>query len=172
MRTTSGSMPRPTDALGTVPPSLPVPRDATDDERDSSALTTGWEPDLDPGDTLARRFLLHYADSLASAASASGGRVIRRDDVLIADAERPSGYGNSVLLLQPPRPDGWDRTLDAIERVCFRRDPSGVGPTGDVLLWSLWPTPDLRRRAWDLGGHPPLLFRPPGRRLPEPVPAP
>jgi hypothetical protein len=150
-------------------PTIPSPRDVPADRYEPGHLTHGWEPDLDPGDTLARRFLLHYADYLVAAAVASGGRVMRRDDVIIADAERPAGYFNSVVLLQPPRPDSWDRTLDDIERICFRRPRSGTGPTGDVLLWSLWPTPDLRERAWDLAGHPPLLFRPPGGPLPEPA---
>jgi hypothetical protein len=42
-----------------------------------------------------------------------------------------------------------------------------AGPgSGDVLLWSAWPTPDLRRRGWQLEGHPPLLYRPAGGPLP------
>src|SRR3954462_10953864 len=118
MRPTSPPGSRPSDLLGSAPPALTRPRPGSEAAHEVPRLTTGWEPDLDPGDTLARRFLLHYAEYLASAATACGGRVIRRDDLLIADAERPTGYYNSVLLLQPPRPDTWDRTLDAIERVC------------------------------------------------------
>ncbi len=169
MPTTSDPTLGGTKPLRRVPTTRPAPRFEADDTITDEDLTTGWEPGLDAGDTLARQFLLHYADYLASAASACGGRVLRRDDALIADAERPSGLYNSVVLLQPPPPDGWDRTLDRIERVCFRRDPAGAGPTGDVLLWSLWPTPDLRLRDWELEGHPPLLFRPPGGQVPEPA---
>jgi hypothetical protein len=41
-----------------------------------------------------------------------------------------------------------------------------AGPgSGDVFVWSAWPTPDLWRRGWQLEGHPPLLYRPAGGSL-------
>lgn len=129
------------------------------------ALTTGWEPeaDLDPGDTVLRRFVLHVAAHFASAARLSGGRVDRTDAVALADVGRPSGFYNAAVLLRPPDPDGWDRALDTVEAFY------GAGGTGEVLLFSPWPTPDLRARGWQLEGHPPLLVRQPSGPVPPPA---
>lgn len=123
-------------------------------------LTTGWEEDLDPADTVARRFLLNLADSHASVAVANGGWVHRHDAVSIATSDRPASYFNAAVLLQPPGED-WDALLACVDGVFGRsRRPA------DAYLWSLWPTPDLRERGWVLEGHPPLLVRPPGGSTP------
>lgn len=133
------------------------------------ALTTGWEADVAPGDTVLRRFLLHLAESSASVAEASGAPegtqagVLRRPDVCVADTGRPAGFFNSVVLLQPPAAEAWPALLGDVEERL-------AGGSGDAFLWSAWPTPDLRPRGWQLMGHPPLLVRPPGGRLP-PAPA-
>jgi hypothetical protein len=42
-------------------------------------LTTGWEPDLPVGDTVLRRFVYAWADSLAGPVEAVGGRVALGD---------------------------------------------------------------------------------------------
>lgn len=114
------------------------------------ALTTGWEPDLTPGDTVLRRFLLHFAESCASFAeasgasassSASGASVLRRADVCVADVGRPAGFFNSAVLLQPPSAESWPALLDDVETHLAAR-------TGDAYLWSAWPTSDLRPRGW------------------------
>lgn len=127
-----------------------------------AALITGWEDDLDPGDTVLRRFLVHFAENFASAAVAGDGLVVRRPGVCVADRGQPSAYWNSAVLLRPPAPEAWDAVLCAVE------DGFATGH-GDAYLWSAWPTPDLSARGWQLMGHPPLMVRPPGGTLPPPA---
>jgi len=122
-------------------------------------LTTGWEPDLDLGDTLLRHYVHAYAATTLAPVAAMGGQVLRRDEVAAADLGSPGALLNAAVLTQPPTPDAFDATLDAVER--FYADGRG-----QVFLWSPWPTPDLRARGWELEGHPPLLFRPEGTALP------
>ena len=119
-------------------------------------LTTGWEPDLPDADSLCLTWLRHWSDQLEAFARSVGGRTARDERFLLADYGRPASFFNSVVLLAPP-PDraGFDALLDEIE------SRTAAGP-GALYLWSLWPTPDLRERGWELDGHPPLLVRPPG----------
>jgi hypothetical protein len=112
---------------------------------------------------MLRRYLFHWASYCDAYALAGGGATLRTDAFSAADLRRPSGYFNSVTLLQPPGPD-FEHRLDEIETFYDEGH-------GDVLLWSAWPTPDLSERGWDLVGHPPLLIRPPASVLPPP-PAP
>ena len=130
----------------------------TDDEQ----LTTGWEPDLPVEDTLLRRYLFHWASYCAAIVETGGGAVTRTDDFAAADLRRPSGYYNSVTLLRP-----WASQSDA-DDVFGRVDAFFADGWGEVLLWSAWPTPDLRARGWHLEGHPPVLIRPPATVLPPP----
>ena len=126
----------------------------------ASPLTTGWEPDLDPGDTVLRRFVLHQGEHLAAAASVSGGRVERHDHLLLADTGRPSAFHNGAVLLQPPATaDDWDDVLASVDRFF---EPG----TGTVYLFCPWPTPDLGDHGWKLEGHPPFMVRAAGGRVP------
>lgn len=124
----------------------------------AAVLETGWLPTTPPGDTLLRRFILHHAECVASVADAHGGRVLRRTDVVAADLGRPGGLSNAAVLLQPLIDDSG--TVADLERWY------AAGGHGEVLLWSPWPTPDLRAHGWELEGHPPLLIRQPGGPLP------
>jgi hypothetical protein len=90
-----------------------------------------------------------------------GGRVERRTGLLAGDLGRPAAYYNGATLLRPPAPDGWGMVVDEVQELLV----AGPG-SGDVFVWSAWPTPDLRRRGWQLEGHPPLLYRPAGGPLP------
>jgi hypothetical protein len=132
------------------------------------SLTTGWEPDLPDRDTLCLRWLRHWSAQCATFAAAAGGTVVRDERFVLADYRRPASFFNAAVLLAPA--DDLDALLDEIES----RTADGHG---ELYLWSLWPTPDLRRRGWVLDGHPPLLVRPAGppapivddRELPERV---
>jgi hypothetical protein len=117
-------------------------------------LRTGWEPDTPLGDTLLRRSVFNLVSTLQAPVVAMGGRTLHRDDVAAADLGRPAALYNSAVLLQPLDPQRADAVLGAIEEFF-----AGAG-TGEVLLWSPWPTPDLHPRGWQLEGHPPLLIRP------------
>ncbi|MCV2490914.1 hypothetical protein OF117_16285 [Geodermatophilus sp. YIM 151500] len=138
------------------------------------ALTTGWEPGLADADSLCLAWLRHWADQLDLFATAAGGTVVRDERFVLADHRRPAGFFSAAVLMQPPAdPAGWHDLLSDL-------GVATSGARGAVHLWSLWPTPDLRSRGWELDGHPPLLVRPPrqptadagaaGAPGPEPVP--
>jgi GNAT superfamily N-acetyltransferase len=46
----------------------------------------------------------------------------------------------------------------------------GGTSTGTVVIFGLWPEPDLRRFGWRLLGHPPAHVRPPGAATPSDPP--
>jgi hypothetical protein len=123
--------------------------------------TTGWEPDAPIEDTFLRRYVFSHDAWFASVANAAGGRTARQPSWSGADIGRPAGFFNSATLLQPLPGTAADATLDAIE---------AWFDTRAFFVWSAWPTPDLTARGWQLVGHPPLLLRPPGGRLPKPDP--
>jgi hypothetical protein len=129
-------------------------------------LTTGWEPDLEDADSLCLTWMRHWADQVEAFAGSAGASTVRDERFLLADYGRPASYFNSVVLLAPP-PD-----QPAFDELVAEIETRVAGGTGDVHLWSLWPTPDLRGRGWELDGHPPLLVRPPGRVPAEPAGAP
>ena len=119
-------------------------------------LSTGWEPEVPVADTMVRRFLFHHASLCDAFATAAGGRTVESAALRAADLGRPGGYWNAATLLRPP--SDWQATLDEVEAFF-------AGGTGEAMLWSAWPTPDLRERGWRLSGHPPLLIRPPATQV-------
>jgi hypothetical protein len=123
-------------------------------------LATGWEPHRPVGDGLVRRFLHAYASSFASPVSLVGGHVVRRPGTVVWDLGRPSGLWNGAMLLQPLSQADAEQELAELTADLV---PDG---TGEVVLFSAWPTPDLRRLGWQLTGHPPLLLAPRGGPAP------
>lgn len=117
-------------------------------------LETGWRPQTPVGDTHLRRYVLNLAAAWESAATAMGQPTLRRMAWVAADLRRPTGLFNSVVLVQPLFGDDLHHALDEVESFYAHG-------TGEVHLWSPWPTPDLTGRGWRLEGHPPLLLRPP-----------
>jgi hypothetical protein len=118
-------------------------------------LTTGWEPDLADTDSLCLRWLRHWSAQIAAFAGAADGVVVSDERYLLADQGRPASYFNAAVLLAPWSDDvAFYDLVDEIERRTARG-------TGIFFLWSLWSTPDLRGRGWELDGHPPLMARPP-----------
>jgi GNAT superfamily N-acetyltransferase len=129
-------------------------------------LRTGWEPRAPASDSLTRAFLLNSAESLASPVRAMGGRVLSTDQMIATDLGRKSAFLNSITPLQPLTTLDLDAFL--AEAGDFYRFGSTNGPTGEVMLWSAWPTPDLRPHGWHLAGHPPLHLLPAGAVTPAP----
>jgi hypothetical protein len=127
-------------------------------------LADGWEPHRPVGDGLVRRFVHAYASSFASPVALVGGHVVRRAEHVVWDLGRPSGLYDGAMLLRPLPFTGWQHALAALEADLL---PDG---DGEVLLFSAWPTPDLRPRGWELAGHPPLLLAPRGGRAPATSP--
>lgn len=124
--------------------------------------TTGWEPDLALDDTLVRQFVFALTAANTDTVRAMGGRLHEAERAIAADLGVPNAIFNAAVITRPPGEGGWGDILDTLEAFY-------AGGTGHVFLFSLWPTPDLRHRGWELEGHPPLLVRPPGLPAP-PVP--
>jgi hypothetical protein len=125
-------------------------------------LTHGWEPDLDEGDSLLRRFVLASGHRSMDLAARAGGRTRATPWVTMADAASPVVFDNIAVLLQPPTYIDLDTTLESV--VSF------YPPDRHFVVLSAWPTPDLSRFGLVLMGHPPLMYRPIGGEAP-PAPA-
>ncbi len=129
-------------------------------------LLAGWEPHTPLEDSLLRRFLMNWIDSIEAHALPAGGRTLRRDDMAATDIGRPSLGGNVGTLLAPLFPDGVDE-IAAVLNDFYGFD--GEARSGAVYMFSPWPTPDLRPHGWTLLDYQPLMLRPVGdRALPEP----
>jgi GNAT superfamily N-acetyltransferase len=115
-------------------------------------LTTGWEPDVPPEDTLVRQAVLVHA-SWSTAVAAAAGRPWRTGPRWAGGWIGDRGaLTNPVLLLQPLTDPA--EVLAEIGSLYPRHVP--------YLLVSAWPTPDLRPHGLGLVGHPPLMVRLPG----------
>lgn len=120
----------------------------------------GWLDDSFTGRSVIRAFLHNQAEVAALLAGATGGRHVRTDEVALADSGGPVMYTNQAVLFRPVfTPD--DALLDEVDRFF-----SGPHP---ALVLSVWPTPDLTARGWQLIGHPMFVVRSPG---PHESPAP
>ena len=104
-------------------------------------LTHGWEPELDPGDSLLRRFVLANAQRSMDLADRAGGRSRTTPEVSMADPASPVLFDNLSVLLQPPAYINLGATIDAV---------LGFYPSErHFVLLSAWPTPDLSRFELD-----------------------
>jgi len=128
---------------------------------DMTELRTGWEPETPDEDFVLRQALYNFTDFNVGIAGVLGARLRRSSYLALADLGRPSGFMNNATFLRPPEPAHVPFLLDEIQAF-FAEEASG--PPVDV--WSAWPTPDFRERGWELGGHPPLMLRPPGGDAP------
>ncbi|MFG3439420.1 hypothetical protein ACGF0J_19450 [Nonomuraea sp. NPDC047897] len=124
-------------------------------------LTDGWEPGLDAGDSVLRRFVLANADRNAFVASCAGGRSRRWPDLAVADPASPVLFDNAAVLLRPPP---YVDLADVVRRVA-----EFYPPERHFVFLSAWPTPDLSGAGLLLMGHPPFMLRPPGG-TPPPIP--
>ncbi|MGH2757980.1 MAG: GNAT family N-acetyltransferase [Actinomycetota bacterium] len=125
--------------------------------------TTGWEPETPDEDTLLRAALYNFTDFNVGTAGILGARLRSSDWLALADLGRPGAFFNNATFLRPTLPGQVPFLLDEIEAF-FSAEGSG-----DVDVWSAWPTPEVSERGWELQGYPPLLLRPAGGR---PAPAP
>jgi GNAT superfamily N-acetyltransferase len=118
-------------------------------------LTTGWEPDVTPTDTLCRAALFNTADRARHQVESLGGRVEADGEVMMTDAGGSNPFLNWSFLLTAP-------SQDAVERVAAFH-------SGPFVLISALPTGDLRPFGLELMGHPPFMVRAAGGDGP-PVP--
>jgi len=119
-------------------------------------LSDGWEPDLSVDDTIHRQFVFNSADRVGHHARTMGGAVQVDDDLCAGDLGSPSAFGNQAILLRPlteaTTPDVAERLRGAF--------------SGSHVVFSAWPTPDLRPYGYVLIGHPPFMVRPVGGSAP------
>lgn len=153
----AGSAGAPTPPWNVAAPIVPPPgADPT------GHLVDGWEAHRPLDDGLLRRFVFAYASSFVAPVALLGGRTVQRDTHVVWDRARPAGLFNGAMLLQPLPYQGWPAVVAALE------DDLVSSGSGEVVLMSPWPTPDLRDRGWRLAGHPPLLVRPDGAGVASP----
>lgn len=123
-------------------------------------LTHGWEPGLEAGDSMLRRFVLAQADHTAFVADRVGGRSRRWDDLAAADAGSSVFFDNMAVLLSPPAYTDLD---DILARLA-----DFYPPERHFAVLSAWPSPDPA--GLELLGHPPFMLRPAGGTAPPPPP--
>ena len=126
-------------------------------------LESGWLADTPEGDTIIRGFLLNQAQLNVSLATATGGRSDATDEVALSDGLSAVPYLNQAVLRRPVLSTS-DPLLDEIDGYFApARSPATV--------LSVWPTPDLTERGWQLIGHPVFLVRPGSTRTDTNAPA-
>ena len=125
---------------------------------DDEHLTTGWEADVDPADSVVRGSVLVHA-SWAIAQARSLGRPWRDGPQWAGGHSGDRGAMTNWVVLKQPLID-LDRVIGEVDELF----PPGV----PFLLVSPWPTSDLSRCRLALVGHPPLMFRPQSAATPWP----
>ncbi|MEV0792487.1 GNAT family N-acetyltransferase [Kribbella sp. NPDC050459] len=115
---------------------------------DGETLATGWEPGLEPADSLMRQAVLAHASWAVDAARRAGKPWYDGDTWAGAILGDRSALTNWVVPKQPVDPAG-------IVAEAARELPSGA----PYLFVSAWPTGDLRASGLGLAGHPPLMLR-------------
>lgn len=119
-------------------------------------LTTGWEPDTPPDDTLKRRAVLAYASWPVAVATALGSPARRTDRWAGALIGASGELTNPVVLVQPvPEPEAGALVAEVAEVI-----PAATA----YFLLNPWLTPDFAPHGLILLGHPPLMVRFPAPR--------
>jgi GNAT superfamily N-acetyltransferase len=121
-------------------------------------LEPGYGPRAPRGDNLLNEFVQGEADAFAELGHAAGSRVEHDDefDLMLADGGSGSLFANPAILRRPLLEHEWP---EAARRM---HDFYGAGPGGPFLVYSGWPTPDVRDLGFGAIGHPPLMLRLPG----------
>lgn len=130
-------------------------------------LRAGWEPDIPVTDSVLRRFLVNWTQSIEAQGTSLGGRVLRRDDLAAVDVGRPSLGANVATLLAPLYVEDVAEVVAALDGFYGF---SARGRSGAAYLFSPWPTPDLRPHGWALEDYQPLMLRPAGGIAPPSPP--
>lgn len=117
-------------------------------------LTTGWEPELPPDDTLLRRAVLNVVDRFERTAERMGGEVLHDGEACAVRFTAGTLWANSAYLLRPLVDGAAGGDGDVLARL-DRFFGEGV----EASVFSPVPTPDLSSRGWLPMGHPPLMFR-------------
>ena len=122
------------------------------DAPQTEELETGWSAETPLADTLLHRYVIGNAEWMESVARASGGPVLRTEDVLAVDEHSLHPLLNTGILLRPLEPGRAD--IVAADLMQFF-----TGAGGPFSLFCPWPT---ELPGFDTAGHPPLMLRVPG----------
>jgi GNAT superfamily N-acetyltransferase len=125
----------------------------------TEVLTTGWEADAPPGDSLTRRFVLARVERLAATATHAGGRQKWVEGVRMVDLRSPDGRDNAVVVTRPLAESEWPYVVEAATAF--------YPPERGWVVLSVFPTPDLTPYGLTRRGHPPLMLRPAGPTPPH-----
>jgi GNAT superfamily N-acetyltransferase len=121
-------------------------------------LSTGWEPDVPPDDTLVRQAVLAHA-SWATTLARNVGRPWHTSAAWAGGRVGDRGAMTNWVVLTHPLDDP----------AAVLAEVAGLFPVEiPYLLVSAWPTPDLRPHGLGLVGHPPLMVHFPARVLAGP----
>ncbi|HEY7019602.1 MAG TPA: GNAT family N-acetyltransferase [Ktedonobacterales bacterium] len=119
-------------------------------------------PDLSDLDAWRERSARNLAAQWEHIPSAMGLPCERWEDVWAADLGSPAPYPNSAALLRPLAEDGAPELVARLDAFYNSH------PGGPWMLWSAWPTPDLRATGLRLLEEMPLMVRLPGALPPAP----
>lgn len=119
-------------------------------------LETGYGTTSPRGDNLHNDFAQGEADAFGGLAAARGDRVGEFDEfgLTLTDGGSPSPFGNVAVLRRPLRDGEWTGAIRVMHHFYAQH------PGGPYVVFSAWPTPDLRPLGFGLIGHPPLMYRP------------
>lgn len=128
-------------------------------------LETGFGDDTPGGDNLLNDFVRGEAEGFGALARARGDDVVDDPELglLLADGGSAAPFGNVAVMRRPAGADEWPAVAARLHEHFGRR------PGGPFLVFSAWPTADLRPHGFDLVGHPPLMFRLPAPLPPRPL---
>lgn len=114
-------------------------------------LTTGWEPELDPADSIVRQAVEAHVSWARALAYAAHGDLLEGEGWVCGRTGHSSPFLNWALVTAPPR--DWAPLVQQVV--------SAYPGDSQALLVSPFPTPDLAPLGVGLVGHPPLMLRPP-----------
>jgi len=119
-------------------------------------LESGYGPATPAGDNVCNDFVRGEAAGYRRLAQARGDRVAADADLALTmtDGSSPTPFGNAAFTERPLEPDEWEAAAARLHAFY------GAAAGGPFLVFSAWPTPDLRGRGFGLVGHPPLMWRP------------
>lgn len=129
-----------------------------------AGLEDGCRATTPAGDNLVLDFVRGESAAYAAIVTTAGGRVLEDPELglHLADLGVQTPFGNTAHLTQPITAATRPAVVAALRSFFGGRD------AGPFLLFSAWPTPDLRGDGFQLVGHPPLMLRPPGGSPPDP----
>jgi hypothetical protein len=119
-------------------------------------LESGYGVGTAHGDNLHNDFAQGSADGFGILAAARGDRVGEFEEfgLILTDSGSKSPFGNVAVLRRPLRDGEWTGAARVMHHFF------GQHEGGPYIVFSAWPTPDLREMGFGQIGHPPMMLRP------------